>query len=146
MKDVLHTMKHTLTLLTALLSVLQAAQLPASLDASSWKSLTTAVPEARKPAAFDARKEEGLRFSLSGEVAQSKLMRWERPWTEGELVPEQFIVLEYRAWWLAVQRPYTEVLTLTSADAAGKNLSTPLVTTPDLICDGQWHRVVVKRP
>ena len=146
MKDVLHTMKHTLTLLTALLSVLQAAQLPASLDASSWKSLTTAVPEARKPAAFDARKEEGLRFSLSGEVAQSKLMRWERPWTEGELVPEQFIVLEYRAWWLAVQRPYTEVLTLTSADAAGKNLSTPLVTTPDLICDGQWHRLVVKRP
>ena len=146
MKDVLHTMKHTLTLLTALLSVLQAAQLPASLDASSWKSLTTAVPEARKPAAFDARKEEGLRFSLSGEVAQSKLMRWERPWTEGELVPEQFIVLEYRAWWLAVQRPYTEVLTLTSADAAGKSISTPLVTTPDLICDGQWHRLLVKRP
>jgi hypothetical protein len=144
------TMKLTLTLITALLlaplAALHAAPLSASLDAPSWKPLTTAVPEARRPGAFDAHEDEGLRFSLSGEVAQSKLMRWERAWTEGELAPEQFIVLEYRAWWLAVQRPYTEVIALTSADAAGKSISTPLVTTPDLICDGQWHRLLVKRP
>lgn len=143
-----NTMK-TITLLTALLlatlASLHAAELPALLDAPSWKALTTTVPEARKPAAFDARKEDGLRFSLSGGMAQSKLMRWERPWTEGELAAEQFVVLDYRAWWLAVQRPYTEVLTLTSMDAAGKSISTPLVTTPDLICDGQWHRLLMKR-
>jgi hypothetical protein len=91
------TMKLTLTLITALLlaplAALHAAPLSASLDAPSWKPLTTAVPEARRPGAFDAHEDEGLRFSLSGEVAQSKLMRWERAWTEGELAPEQFIVL-----------------------------------------------------
>ena len=98
----------TLTALLLIpLAALHAAELPAlsdapTWDAPTWKQLTTTVPEARRPAAFDARKEEGLRFSLSGEMAQSKLMRWERPWTEGDLVPEQFIVLEYRAWWLAV--------------------------------------------
>ena len=90
------------------------------LDAPSWKPSTTAVPEARRPAAFEVRKEEGLRFSLSGEVAQSKLMRWERPWTEGELAPEQFIVLEYRAWWLAQQRPYTDVIALYSHRRGGQ--------------------------
>jgi hypothetical protein len=144
------TMKLTLTLITALLlaplAALHAAPLSASLDAPSWKPRIGLVPESRRPGAFEVRKEEGLRFSLSGELAQSKLMRWERAWTEGELMPGQFIVLEYRAWWLAVQRPYTEVIALTSADAAGKSISTPLVTTPDLICDGQWHRLLVKRP
>ena len=144
------TMRFALTTTTAVLltslAALHAAELPALLDAPSWKPSTTAVPESRRPAAFEVRQEEGLRFSLSGEVVQSKLMRWERPWTEGELAPEQFIVLEYRAWWLAQQRPYTDVIALYSIDAAVKNIMTSLVTTPDLICDGQWHRVLLKRP
>ena len=62
-------MKHTITLLIALLlaplAALHAAPLSASLDAPSWKPLTTAVPEARRPGAFDARKEEGLRLTFS---------------------------------------------------------------------------------
>ncbi|MEI6712129.1 MAG: DUF6259 domain-containing protein [Verrucomicrobiota bacterium] len=143
-------MKHTLILLLALLvaplATLHAAELSVPLDAPSWISYAASVPEARRPTASEVRKEEGIRFSLAGEVAQSKLMRWERPWTEGELGTEQFIVLEYRAWWLAQQRPYTDVIALYSSDAEGKNSLTSLVTTPDLICDGQWHRVLLKRP
>jgi hypothetical protein len=61
-------------------------------------------------------------------------------------MPGQFIVLEYRAWWLAQSRPYPDVLALASADAAGESISTSLVTTPDLICDAQWHRLLLKRP
>ena len=142
-------MNSRLTLLTLLLSSLapvHGVEFSVLMDASAWKARTGLVPEARRPAAFEVRKEEGLRFSLSGELAQSKLMRWERAWTEGELMPGQFIVLEYRAWWLAQSRPYPDVLALGSADAAGKSISTSLVTTPDLICDGQWHRLLVKRP
>ena len=143
-------MKQALTLLAVLLvspvASLQSAELNVPLDAPSWKSYSASVPEARRPAASEVRKEEGIRFSLTGEVSQSKLMRWERPWTEGELALEQFIVLEYRAWWLAQQRPYTDVIALYSMDPEGKNSLTSLVTTPDLICDGQWHRLLLKRP
>ena len=141
-----HRVFHLVALLIASVTTIQAAKPLPLLLAPSWQPLTTAVPEARRPGAFEVRKEEGLRFSLLGEVAHSKLMRWERAWTEGELSPNQFIVLEYRAWWLAVQRPYTDVLVLASADGAGKSITTSLVTTPDLICDGQWHRLLLKRP
>jgi len=147
--SVTNLIRQTLSLLALLLAplgALHATELPVSLDAPSWKSYAASVPEARRPAAFEVRKEEGLRFSLSGELAQSKLMRWEQPWTEGELAPDQFIVLEYRAWWLAQQQPYTDVIALYSINAEGKNGLTPLVTTPDLICDAQWHRLLLKRP
>lgn len=139
------TMKRTLTHLFATLfaplSTLHAAETQAPLDATSWKPSLAAVPEAMRPATFEVRGEEGLRFSLSGELATTKQMRWERPWTAGELATNQFIVIEYRARWLQ-----STVLAAVSQDAPAKAVVTSLVSTPDLIVDGHWHRLILHQP
>lgn len=138
-------MKTTLTLFIALLLAslveLNAAELPVPLDAASWKSRQGLVPVDRLPAAFEARSEDGLRFSLSGAMAKGKQMRWERPWTAGEHAPGQWLVLEYRAQWAN-----SVVLALLAKDAAGKPSVTTLVSAQDLVSDGLWHRLVVQRP
>ncbi|WP_396159966.1 hypothetical protein [Flavobacterium sp.] len=145
MKDVLHTMKHTFSLLTALLlaplAVLHAEELSPPLDAASWKARQGLVPAERLPAAFEVGSEDGLRFSLSGPMAKGKQMRWERPWTTGEHAPGQWLVLEYRAQWAN-----SILLALLANDAAGKLSATTLVSAQDLVRDGLWHRLVVQRP
>lgn len=138
-------MKHTLTLHIALLlaplAALHAVELSPPLDAASWKPRQGLVPADRLPASFEARDEEGLRFSLSGTLAKGKQMRWERPWTAGEHAPGQWLVVEYRARWVN-----SVVLALLSKDAVGKPIATTLVSAQDLVSDGLWHRLVVQRP
>ena len=128
-------------LLLAQLTALHAVELSPPLDAASWKPRQGLVPADRLPAAFEARDEEGLRFSLSGAMAKGKQMRWERPWTAGEHAPGQWLVLEYRAQWAN-----SVVLALLANDAAGKPSATTLVSAQDLVSDGLWHRLVVQRP
>ena len=133
-----------LTLIALLLVPLaspHAANLPPTLDAASWMPSVASIPEGRRPARFEVRGEEGLRFSLAGELATTKQMRWERPWTLGELATNQFIVLEYRARWLQ-----SVVLAAVSQDASAKSVVTALVSTPDLLMDGQWHRLILHEP
>ena len=140
-------MKRTLTLLTfaalllAPLAAPHAADAIAPLDPISWKPSAASIPAERRPATFEVRGEEGLRFSLAGELATTKQMRWERPWTAGELATNQFIVLEYRARWLQ-----GTALAAVSQDASAKAVVTSLVSTPDLIVDGHWHRLIVHSP
>ena len=130
-----NTVKLALTLLAALLlaplAALHAANVPLTLDATSWKPSAASIPVERRPATFEVRANEGLQFSLAAELATTKQMRWERPWTAGELATNQFIVLEYRARWL--QR--TDVLAAVSQGASAKAVVTPLISTPDLIVD-----------
>ncbi len=128
-------------LLLAPLAALSAVELPPPLDAASWKPRQGLVPAERLPAAYEARAEEGLRFSLSGALAKGKQMRWERPWTTGEHAPDQWLVLEYRAQWAN-----SVLLALLADDAAGKPSATTLVSAQDLVRDGLWHRLVVQRP
>lgn len=118
-------------LLLAPLPKLHAAVLSVPLDAASWKPRQGLVPADRLPASFEARDEEGLRFSLSGTMAQGKQMRWERPWTAGEQAPGQWLVLEYRSQWAN-----SVVLALLAKDAAGKPSATALVSAQDLVGDG----------
>lgn len=138
-------MKPAFTFLTALLLVpfaaLHAADLTPALDATSWKPSPASIPPERRPAAFEVIMGDGLRFSLAGELATTKQMRWERPWTAGDLATNQFVVLEYRARWLQ-----SIVLDAVSQDAPAKTVVTPLVSTPDLIVDGQWHRLSLRPP
>ncbi len=138
-------MKLCLTLLSALLlaplAALRAAELSPPLDAASWEPRQGLVPAERLPAAFEARSDEGLRFSLFGPMAKGKQMRWERPWTGGEHAPGQWLVLEYRAQWAN-----SVLLALLANDAVGKPSATTLVSAQDLVRDGLWHRLIVQRP
>ena len=50
-------------------------------------------------------------------------------------------MLEYRARWLQ-----STVLAAVSQDASAKTVVTSLVSTPDLIVDGHWHRLILHSP
>ena len=115
------------------------------LDPQEWKALPTQIPAERRPARFEATAADGLLFALEGELAQPKSMRWERTWNGGEIPPDGFFVLEYQARWLWRKRPATDVIALASRQANGKPSTTSLVTATDLVDDGAWHRLIVRR-
>ena len=115
------------------------------LDPQEWKALAAQIPTERRPARFEATAADGLLFALEGELAQPKSMRWERTWNGGGIPPDGFFLLEYQARWLWRKRPATDVIALASRQADGKPATTSLVQVPDLVDDGTWHRLVIRR-
>ena len=133
--------------LTALLCpAASATNTGSTLAPQEWKALASQISVERRPAKWEATAADGLLFALEGELARPKSMRWERIWSGGRIPPAGYFVLEYQARWLWRKRPVATVITLVSRQADGKTATTPLVQIPDLVDDGTWHRLAVRRP
>jgi hypothetical protein len=110
-----------------------------------WQARPDRVSASRRAAVHRVERSDGLTFSVQGPVSESRGMRWSTRWS-GDLARYPYVVLEYRARWLHRMGKQQDAVSALVEMAAGRRQSVPLVLVSELIDDGQWHQLTVRRP
>ena len=123
-----------LQLLPAVCAPAAAAELKVSLNAAEWR-LSTAAPAAGRAElrAVDG----GLQFRTEGALAVSRSSTWRLPLAGAGLSAYHYLVVEYQAEWIELDRQLVSV-----TDSAGAEHK--LVESADLIADGLRHKLIAK--
>ena len=104
------------------------------------------IPPVQPPAYRIDRTTGPAAFQLTGRLSKRRTMVWVAFLKKHEIGGYPYCRIRYRARGVARDYAASSIVSLGGKDRDGKEAQAPLLDVAEVINDGQWHEVLLKRP